>query len=892
MINTNSPRVLKRLADNPQLILGAMAKFGPAVLGAIFILLSGMPLLAAKFPYMLLNGDSLDAYYPLFTYFIDGMKQGEIFYYHPFLFAGERLLGNATFQPNPIQLLVGFLFGSSAIYGPLNPAYILEPLVGYFGIFFLLGALGIKIPSYTRAILAVAYSFSLGYAVFLVFPTMSLHFSILPWILYFLVRAQNSPSGCIFAALFFLLYVQFAYGFLQFSVYVIWLALFFALFWAPWPKKARVTALLAASGIVATLASAHFLIPLVDNLYIAEGSSAARVADKLNIMRQLVPDFYLIRLFVPGIEDHAAPWWPLRESNWSELESFSVYQGLPIAMLAVFGLFLSSTPRFFRAMYILLVVSVVTSFGVMALYFINLGAEVPYGRQTALLEIVTPIIAGYALYRINHDRKIAGAFTLWCLAFSILFFSILLFKFPEAIVEYAFSFARAAFNLAYDPSAAGNFYRSYSAALTKEFGQPFIWAISSSLIAAMAFIRLRSRATERGYVTPAVLTALLCLLALAQAYSYSESTGIRAMYAKVIDREKAEGGGRVASLSVRHPVEDALIAAGAQVSHGPVKYRMHVDIYFQEQRTGAEQTWRITGASPEENRFRTLPNALAGERIPVTTGYQNVVPQANEYTDMMIPHYGQPFWRAMGERATLHPYIMDAFSIRWVLRHQPDVIDKLNGRQDFAADRWEQRFLASSRLIYSDSTYRLYEYLGARPAFDVPDRIVFGDRASDALRALESPDQPWIPTAAIPEQALAMLAPEFEARITAESGVKTFRQSGKIVKADGEAGSWTQLEVEADTSALVLIGTKFDPWWKVTVNGQPAPLIRANGIFAAVQVPAGKSEVMVTLRPYSVWIGVAVSAATFLVMLIGFAATYAYRRLRRPAGGQADGVRV
>ena len=51
----------------------------------------------------------------------------------------------------------------------------------------------------------------------------------------------------------------------------------------------------------------------------------------------------------------------------------------------------------------------------------------------------------------------------------------------------------------------------------------------------------------------------------------------------------------------------------------------------------------------------------------------------------------------------------------------------------------------------------------------------------------------------------------------------------------------------------------FDPWWVVTVDGQPADLLRANGLFRAVHLPPGRHEVRFVYRPLPLYAGAGLS---------------------------------
>jgi uncharacterized membrane protein YfhO len=58
---------------------------------------------------------------------------------------------------------------------------------------------------------------------------------------------------------------------------------------------------------------------------------------------------------------------------------------------------------------------------------------------------------------------------------------------------------------------------------------------------------------------------------------------------------------------------------------------------------------------------------------------------------------------------------------------------------------------------------------------------------------------------------------------------------------------------------LVLVDT-FDPGWRVRVDGHPATLLRANIAFRAVLLPPGTHEVTFLYRPWSVGLGLTLSA--------------------------------
>jgi uncharacterized membrane protein YfhO len=60
----------------------------------------------------------------------------------------------------------------------------------------------------------------------------------------------------------------------------------------------------------------------------------------------------------------------------------------------------------------------------------------------------------------------------------------------------------------------------------------------------------------------------------------------------------------------------------------------------------------------------------------------------------------------------------------------------------------------------------------------------------------------------------------------------------------------------------------FDPAWTVDVDGQPAPLMRANGLFRAVHLTRGQHTVSFAYRPRTLLAGAAITAATALALAL------------------------
>ncbi len=77
----------------------------------------------------------------------------------------------------------------------------------------------------------------------------------------------------------------------------------------------------------------------------------------------------------------------------------------------------------------------------------------------------------------------------------------------------------------------------------------------------------------------------------------------------------------------------------------------------------------------------------------------------------------------------------------------------------------------------------------------------------------------------------------------------------------------TRVEIELDLKqeGVLLLNDKYDPGWRVRVDGEKDQIFRCNYIMRGVHVPAGKHRVVFTYRPYLVPFLFAVAACLALV---------------------------
>ena len=77
-----------------------------------------------------------------------------------------------------------------------------------------------------------------------------------------------------------------------------------------------------------------------------------------------------------------------------------------------------------------------------------------------------------------------------------------------------------------------------------------------------------------------------------------------------------------------------------------------------------------------------------------------------------------------------------------------------------------------------------------------------------------------------------------------------------------------EIEVDAQDRSLVVISQAYYPAWRAFLDGQPAPIWRANYAFQAAETPAGRHHLQIVYRDSFFVVGVAVSAAALLMCLV------------------------
>lgn len=174
------------------------------------------------------------------------------------------------------------------------------------------------------------------------------------------------------------------------------------------------------------------------------------------------------------------------------------------------------------------------------------------------------------------------------------------------------------------------------------------------------------------------------------------------------------------------------------------------------------------------------------------------------------------------------------------------------------------------------------------PANAVPPGLLDFLAVSQQIAPAEDPERqtrttflPWITGGQQPvfrEDAAALAAlfrPDFDPRrfvllppeAAAQVGVRA--PSQVRVKQHRFEAQRVEFDVQADAPALVVAAQTWYPRWRARVDGQPAPLLRANYAFQAVEVPAGAHRVELHYEDRAFRIGAAVSALAWIGCAVG-----------------------
>lgn len=190
------------------------------------------------------------------------------------------------------------------------------------------------------------------------------------------------------------------------------------------------------------------------------------------------------------------------------------------------------------------------------------------------------------------------------------------------------------------------------------------------------------------------------------------------------------------------------------------------------------------------------------------------------------------------------PPVLDMLGVRWVIAREP--------------------ISAKLKPVLAAEGYAVLENERALPRAFVPRTVGLTREASARVRLLTAEE--FNPrTLAIAETPLD-LPPAIRGRAEIRSEIPT-----RVV-----------LSADMETAGLVVLGDRWDPGWRATLDGEPVEVLRINHVLRGVVVPPGRHEIVYSFRPVTLRVG-------SLLCLLALSALVASSILRRPAQSAAKG---
>jgi hypothetical protein len=179
-------------------------------------------------------------------------------------------------------------------------------------------------------------------------------------------------------------------------------------------------------------------------------------------------------------------------------------------------------------------------------------------------------------------------------------------------------------------------------------------------------------------------------------------------------------------------------------------------------------------------------------------------------------------------------------------------------------------FLGVAQITAPGELFKWQARPGFLPFITAGQKPVYLD-GPDTLRALTQPDFDGAKIVYLPPEAKTLVAATNPASVRMISSSFTRQQ--------------IDAEVESPRPTLVVFAQTWYPAWQATVDGQPAPLLRANHAFQAVPVPSGRHGVRLEYKDRSFKLGAAISIVLWCGCLLGLRLT----RVRPPSSYGSQG---
>jgi hypothetical protein len=165
----------------------------------------------------------------------------------------------------------------------------------------------------------------------------------------------------------------------------------------------------------------------------------------------------------------------------------------------------------------------------------------------------------------------------------------------------------------------------------------------------------------------------------------------------------------------------------------------------------------------------------------------------------------------------------------------------------------------------TNGMFALFEFTGALPRAKLYSNWEVNTNAEATLKRLTAPDFD-------PAKLVLVTEP-----ISGPSAGTATNENGGTVEFSYYDPNHITLKANATAASILLLNDRFDPNWKVTIDGKPATLLHANYIMRGVQVPPGSHTVDYRFAPPVNLFYVSLSAIVLGLAMLGFLAVSSRR---------------
>ena len=194
---------------------------------------------------------------------------------------------------------------------------------------------------------------------------------------------------------------------------------------------------------------------------------------------------------------------------------------------------------------------------------------------------------------------------------------------------------------------------------------------------------------------------------------------------------------------------------------------------------------------------------------------------------------------------------LDLFGVRYLVAHRQAV--SLRAALAAVPQSWHPVMTSA------DGEYLLFERTQPLPRAYVAHRVSRAVGTDEVLRALSAPGFDATRTVVLElGNRHPALPVDSDSPIQAAT-IESYEPRRVVVVSDDPEPGW-----------LVLTDTDY-PGWRAEVDGRPVEIARANRVFRAVPLSTGHHRIVFTYRPTSLALGLSLTAAALLLVMIGLA---------------------